>query len=160
MFCDGCGTAVQPGQAFCSRCGKRIVGTVAVMRQSRLRVQQHLRLLGILWLAYSAFNAVGGFFGIIAYHMFAHRLNVPPFVLPLIHGFVWFMLLKSAAGLAAGFGLIQREPWARTLVLVLAFISLFINIPIGTALGIYTMWVLLPSESEQEYSALTADQAA
>ena len=66
----------------------------------------------------------------------------------------------TAAGLAAGFGLIQREPWARTLVLILAFISLFINIPIGTAIGIYTMWVLLPAESEQEYSALTTERAA
>ena len=28
MFCDGCGTAVQPGQTFCSRCGKQIVGPV------------------------------------------------------------------------------------------------------------------------------------
>ena len=160
MFCDGCGTSVQPDQAFCSRCGKRIVGTVALMPQSRARVRQHLKLVGILWLAYSAFNAVGGALGLIAYNMFAHRLNVPPFVLPLMHGFIWFMILKSAAGLVAGFGLIQREPWARPLTLVLAFISLFINIPIGTAIGIYTMWVLLPSESEQEYSALTAERAA
>jgi hypothetical protein len=160
MFCDGCGNPVQPDQAFCCHCGKRIVGTVALMPQSRARVRQHLKLLGILWLAYSAFNAVGGLLGLIAYNMFAHRLNVPPFVLPLMHGFIWFMMLKSAAGLAAGFGLIQRESWARPLALVLAFISLFINIPIGTVLGIYTMWVLLPSESEQEYTAIAADRAA
>ncbi len=160
MFCDGCGTAVQPDQAFCSRCGKRLVGSVALMPHRSARVQHHLKLVGILWLAYSAFNAVIGVLGIIAYSMFAHRMNVPPFVLPLMHGIVWFMVLKSVAGLAAGFGLIQREPWARTLVLILAFISLFINIPIGTAIGIYTMWVLLPAESEQEYSALTADRAA
>ena len=39
---------------------------------------------------------------------------------------------------------------------MLAFISLFLNIPIGTAMGVYTMWVLLPASSEQEYAALVA----
>ena len=56
MFCDGCGGAVQPGQAFCSKCGKQIVGPVSVMQHRPGRVQEHVRLLGILWLALSAFN--------------------------------------------------------------------------------------------------------
>jgi hypothetical protein len=66
------------------------------------------------------------------------------------------ILAKAALGFAAGWGLLQREPWARTLTLILAFISLFLNIPIGTAMGVYTMWVLLPSSAEQEYHALVA----
>jgi len=36
---------------------------------------------------------------------------------------------------------------------VVGFISLF-NIPLGTALGIYTLWVLLPTQSDDEYQAL------
>ncbi len=60
MFCDGCGTAVQPGQGFCSKCGKQIVGPVALMQPVRSRVKEHVRLLGLLWLAFSAFNAIGG----------------------------------------------------------------------------------------------------
>jgi hypothetical protein len=43
--------------------------------------------------------------------------------------------------------------------LVLAFISLF-NIPFGTAIGVYTMWVLLPGQSQQEYDALVGARAA
>ena len=53
-----------------------------------------------------------------------------------------------------------REVGHRILALVLAFISLFTNIPFGTALGIYTMWVLLPAESEREYDALVVPEAA
>ena len=34
----------------------------------------------------------------------------------------------------------------------ISFVSLFTNIPFGTALGIYTLWVLLPAEAEQEYN--------
>ncbi len=60
MFCDGCGAAVEPGQAFCSRCGKQIVGVVHTMQPRHGRVAGHIQLLGILWLALSAFNAVGG----------------------------------------------------------------------------------------------------
>jgi hypothetical protein len=39
------------------------------------------------------------------------------------------------------------------------FISLF-NIPIGTALGVYTLWVLLPAQSEEEYRAFSQARAA
>ena len=66
------------------------------------------------------------------------------------------LLAKAALGFFAGWGLLQRESWARVLVVVLAFVSLFTNIPFGTALGIYTMWVLLPAESEEEYEAMVA----
>jgi hypothetical protein len=31
---------------------------------------------------------------------------------------------------------------------------------VGTAMGVYTMWVLLPSSSDQEYQALIAASSA
>jgi hypothetical protein len=37
--------------------------------------------------------------------------------------------------------------------LVMGFLAL-LRIPLGTALGIYTLWVLLPSQSDEEYRAL------
>jgi len=33
-------------------------------------------------------------------------------------------------------------------------------VPLGTALGIYTLWVLLPAESEAEYAKYQAANAA
>jgi membrane-bound metal-dependent hydrolase YbcI (DUF457 family) len=81
--------------------------------------------------------------------------NVPPdvpagFLHSLFATLGIIVLVKSAAGFLAGWGLLQREPWARMLTIVLAFLALF-NIPFGTALGIYTLWVLLPAESDAEY---------
>ena len=67
----------------------------------------------------------------------------------------WLILAKAAMGFVAGWGLLQREDWARMFALVLGFIAL-LSVPIGTALGIYTLWVLLPSQSEGEYRALAA----
>lgn len=164
MFCDGCGTAVQPGQAFCSSCGKQIVGTIAPNPQPG-RVQRHLHLLGILWLAYSAFNTLGGLVLLILGNVLFPHLHemrdVPPdvpagFLTALFSTLGIIILAKAAFGFFAGWGLLQREPWARTVVLILAFISLFTNIPIGTAMGVYTMWVLLPASADQEYAALAA----
>jgi hypothetical protein len=51
--------------------------------------------------------------------------------------------------------LLQKQQWARMIALVAGFIAL-LNIPLGTALGIYTIWVLMSSNAEEEYSKLAA----
>jgi len=167
MFCDGCGNAVQVGQTYCSKCGKQIVGPVLVAQVIPGRVQQHAHLLGILWLAMSAFNAVAGLvLVVLANTLFAHLhemgapADVPTGFLTAIVSTIGIIILaKAACGFIAGWGLLHREAWARVVVLVLAFISLF-HIPFGTAIGVYTMWVLLPGASQQEYDAMVAAQAS
>ena len=162
MFCDGCGAAVQAGQAFCSRCGKQIVGVIHPVFPARGRVGEHIHLLGILWFAISAFNVVGG----IVLYIVANTLlapggeaGAPGFLRPLLSVVSILVLGKAAMGFVAGWGLTQRERWARILAVVLALISLF-NIPFGTAIGVYTLWVLLPAQSEEEYEALVVSRQA
>jgi hypothetical protein len=167
MFCDRCGGPVEAGQGFCSKCGKQIIGEVAVFPGAPSRVQQHLHMLGILWLAISALNAVGGVIAlVVANTLFPHlhRMGMPPevpteFLTTIITIGGILILAKAAVGFIAGWGLIQREAWARVIALVLAFISLF-HIPFGTAIGVYTLWVLLPAQSQQEYDALVEAKAA
>jgi hypothetical protein len=166
MFCDGCGGAVQAGQAFCSKCGKQIVGVIPSVAHAPNRVQHNLQLLGIFWLAMGAFNVVGGAVLLVVGNTFfshLHELGAPPnvptgFLSTLMSTLGILVLAKSAFAFLAGWGLMQREPWARVVTLVLAFISLF-NIPFGTAIGIYTLWVLLPGQAQQEYDALVAARA-
>jgi hypothetical protein len=167
MFCDGCGAVVQAGQAYCSKCGKQIVGTIAVMQPRPGRVQEHVRLLALFWLAFSAFNTVGAaILYVLANTLFAHlgQFGAPEgqtsFLRPLLSVVSILLLAKAGVGFIAGWGLLQHEKWARVLVLVLAFLSLFTNIPFGTALGVYTMWVLLSADSEREYDALSEARAA
>ena len=158
MFCDQCGSQLQTGQQTCARCGKAVVGLV----YARNRVQEHVRLVGILWMAYSAFSVVGGMVLIVVAHTLFGRSfqfsgGPPPEVTgwlrPLITFVGGILLIKAAAGFIAGWGLLQRESWARLLTLIVAFVGLF-SVPIGTALGIYTLWVLLPTQSDEEYQAL------
>ncbi|HTR66708.1 MAG TPA: zinc ribbon domain-containing protein [Terriglobales bacterium] len=156
MYCDSCGTVLQTGQAFCGRCGKEVRGGTPISYPHPSRVREHVRLLGILWIGYSAFHVVGAVvLMVVANTILAHPWtpgypHVPGFLSPLLSAIAVLLLAKAVAGFAAGWGLLQRESWARVLSLVVAFISLF-NVPLGTALGIYTLWVLLPSQSDQEY---------
>jgi len=160
MFCDSCGNALQAGQGFCSRCGKKVTNAPVIGYPISSRVQGHIRLVGILWLAFSAFEITGALvLIIIANTIFLHlHGGPPPEAKMFLHPFLSFIgiviAIKAAAGFLAGWGLLQREPWARVLALVLACLALF-HIPFGTALGIYTLWVLLPAQSEQEYEQQT-----
>jgi phage shock protein PspC (stress-responsive transcriptional regulator) len=58
------------------------------------------------------------------------------------------LVLISAPGIICGIGLLKQRPWSRVFALILGVINL-INIPFGTALGIYTFWVLMKPESEE-----------
>jgi hypothetical protein len=160
MFCDQCGAHLQTGQGHCVRCGKAALG---VAEYGRNRVREHVKLVGLLWMAYSAFYLIGGVIVLLAAKFVVVRIGAipngpPPEVmewLPTVVSTVgWLILLKSAVSFVAGWGLLQHEDWARMVALVLGFLVL-VNVPIGTAIGIYTLWVLLPSQSEAEYRELS-----
>lgn len=59
-----------------------------------------------------------------------------------------FLLALSLPGLVTGFGLLSFRPWARILGIVLSALNL-INVPFGTIMGAYGLWVLLSKESER-----------
>jgi hypothetical protein len=159
MFCDQCGAQLHAGLTSCLRCGKTVRGLVELRRS---RVRDHVRLVGILWMAYSALHVVLGLGAIVvAQTVFGGAIHLqggpPPEVTvwlrPLISFFGWLILAKAAAGFFAGWGLLQREDWARTVALVMGFVAL-LSVPVGTALGVYTLWVLLPSRCDDEYRAI------
>ncbi len=160
MFCDRCGTELQAGQPFCGSCGKA-QGVSVAPQASEGRVSRHIQILAVLWLAVSALNLIGAaVLFVLGGTMFARvggieqSWPVPGFLHGLFHVLGMLVLLKALAGFAAGWGLLERQPWARTLTLVLGFVSL-LNIPLGAALGIYTIWVLLPRQADEEYRRLT-----
>lgn len=165
MFCNQCGAAVPPQQRFCGNCGKDLAPAGSVPFQPMGRVREHLRLVAILWLVLSALNAIGGLvLWILGHALFPHlhEMGAPPeapteFLTALFSVLAVVVLVKAVAGFFAGWGLLHREPWARLLTVVLSFLAL-INLPFGTALGIYSLWVLLPVSSEAEYQQMVHTQ--
>ena len=150
MFCDACGAQLQAGQRFCGSCGKAL-GTP---RSADGRLSRHLQLLALLWFAVSVFHLIGGVVLLVLVNtLFRSMVQLPDFVPPILSIVGGWLLVKALAGLAAGWGLWLRERWARPLALVLGFIEL-VHVPFGTALGIYTLWVLLAPNAEQQYDEL------
>lgn len=68
-------------------------------------------------------------------------------VLPIIAKVaIWVVMVFSIPGIVAGIGLFKRKEWARILTLILSVIKLM-NIPVGTAVGVYSIWVLVQDET-------------
>lgn len=117
----------------------------------------HVKVLGVLYIVFSAL-------GVCAALMLGLGIGIAGSVvgtsaspedaavaLPIIGvagtALVVFLLAISLPGLITGIGLLKYQPWARIAGIVIAAINL-INIPFGTALGIYGLWVLLNKETE------------
>jgi zinc-ribbon domain len=155
MFCQNCGNQVQAGQQFCSACAKPLTGYDIAQKG---RLQRHVHLLGIFWVVYSVFSLLGGaVLMIIANTLFGRwgpmGNQVPMFLHPLLSAVAVFVIIKSCAGILAGYGLLQRLSWARMLAIVMGFLDV-LHMPLGTALGIYTIWTLLSPGADREYQQL------
>jgi len=144
---------MEDSQSYCPSCGTA-VGAAPLMPTQR-GIAGHVRLLGILWLAISAFRLIPG---LVLLSLFHHRMGFFPPDMPLfVHGLLRMIgglfIVSGVLGIAAGWGLLERQSWARILAILLGCFSLM-DMPFGTALGIYTLWVLLPAASEAEYSRI------
>ncbi len=173
MFCNNCGASLTPGQNFCSKCGQQLVTAApppvheppvetrpAPVSYAQSRVEKHIRILAILWLVVSIFGLIPGLWIFLGSRMAMHFMPFFHFGFPF-RAFIWplagvigsLFLVSAVLGLLAGWGLLNYRPWARMLTMFLGAIGL-IRFPFGTALGIYTLWVLLPADSEREYDRL------
>ncbi|MGH7489025.1 MAG: zinc-ribbon domain-containing protein [bacterium] len=153
MFCDKCGAPVQPNYNVCPKCGKLLPRLAATPS----RLERHLRTLGILWIVCGALFLVPSLI-LLAIGSAVHFAitgeqmvrELGPLVLYLVGG---SLLIVATGGICVGWGLLQRQPWARMAAIIVGFVSLF-HPPFGTALGIYTLWVLLANDAGVNYDQM------
>ncbi len=123
-------------------------------------MREHIRILAILnivlgalgLLAVIAICGVAGIAGIIAGHLPVIRPFAIPILGVILAAVCLVVLVLSLPGIIAGIGLLNLRPWARTLAIVLSVLNL-VHVPLGTALGIYGLWVLLQEETERIFAA-------
>jgi hypothetical protein len=117
----------------------------------------HVKVLGILHIVFGALGILvalgllllfGGLAGVIGSTAQTEDRAAAVGVLGIIGAIVFFVvLILSLPGLIAGIGLLKFRPWGRILGIVVSALDL-IHVPIGTALGVYGLWVLLSNETE------------
>ena len=172
MYCDRCGTPFNSGSQYCASCGKQLMAAapaaapataMAARAAGDGRVGRNVNILAGLWLANGILRLLGLGWWMIFRRLFFDGGWGWPLANwePGFHNWMWGGLF--AGGVFLGFfglihlllawGLYERQPWARVLGIVVACLAL-IRIPFGTALGIYTLWVLAPESSGREYDAM------
>jgi hypothetical protein len=122
------------------------------------QIEQHVPILGGIHLISGAlFVVIGAFVFILLTGVGAAVAGedpVAPRVLFLVGTAVGALLVVlGLPGIAAGYGLLKRRPWARILAIVVGVLNLF-NMPIGTAIGIYTLVILMQTEASDYFTAL------
>ena len=63
-----------------------------------------------------------------------------------------FIAMLGVPSLVCGWALLNYKPWARTLGIILSAVQVA-NVPLGTLLGGYGLWVLLNDESRRMLEA-------
>ena len=116
----------------------------------------HINVLGWIYILGNALLLVIGLIGLIflsGIGLLSGDATAVP-VLTFIGGIgaVFFAVL-AVPGLIAGYGLLTRAPWARVLTLVIGFLEFF-NVPVGTAVAIYTYVVLLQADIDEYFGPL------
>jgi hypothetical protein len=167
MYCSACGQSMDASATICRSCGRQsapIISPAPVAYQLN-RVRRHSQTVAILWIVYSLWImlhwaiAVGFLTGTFAHwgHLgsgFDGMNSIPFFHVTWLVPLITVVLAgRALLCFAAGISLLRRAPWARILAIVTAFLAL-IHPVAGTILGIYTLWVLLPSASGQEYDQM------
>lgn len=114
-------------------------------------MEKHIPYVGWLHIGYSILGILLGVGTFIVLYIISLvpdvRHDGAAFILQIIAQIVMaLVVLTSLPGIIGGIGLLQRRSWGRIVVIIVSFLSL-LSIPFGTALGIYSLWVLLREES-------------
>ncbi len=128
---------------------------------------KHVPVVAYLHIAWSSIGLLGGLFifallsnvGLILHAAGAPAEELPEgifAILPIIATAIGIgAAILSLPGIVGGIGVIRKKEWGRIVLLVVSFFDL-LSIPFGTALGIYSIWVLMNDEVVKEFKVAPA----
>ncbi len=120
-------------------------------------MRTHVQILGALNIAWGVLGFIGalvvfaifggamGIVGMAAHHDPGAGIAIP--IIGFVGGLIFLVILiTSIPSFVIGIALLRRVRWSRIAGIILSAVHL-LNVPFGTALGIYGLWVLLSRDS-------------
>jgi hypothetical protein len=117
-------------------------------------VERHIRILGIIYIALGALGILAAlllFVGVTGEGLLSENKETILISTATATAVGVFLGLISIFAVIGGSGLLQRRSWARVLVIALGCLYL-LSFPLGTGIGIYTLWALTKQEARAALS--------
>lgn len=113
-------------------------------------MKQHVSFVGALHVGFGILGLLGALTVYIVFNFaqgFLEAEPLPEKIISFLGSSLSLLILFFASlGIIGGIGLFSYKPWARILVMIVSAINC-LNIPIGTAKGVYSIWVLMQKET-------------
>ncbi|MGD8628430.1 MAG: hypothetical protein PVH52_05075 [bacterium] len=113
-------------------------------------MDKHITLAGAFNLAMGIMGIIGVITGSMMVSVLEKYIEEPDaaaIVMLAVSLGLSYLGVFSAAQIICAIGLLKRKSWSRVLMIIVSAFKLP-SVPIGTALGIYTIWVLIQDETK------------
>jgi hypothetical protein len=120
---------------------------VTVMENSRMK--KHVSAVGYIQIGFSVIGLMGAvavFVALTFARAFVENDEIPELVLRFLS-----ISIPLLIGFLSTIGLLVYRPWARYVVIIISALGC-VNIPFGTAKGVYSIWVLIQDETIKLFS--------
>lgn len=124
-------------------------------------MRDHVKILGILNIVLGSLGALaavvvllifGGVAGIAAFSVHAADYGDSAVAVPILSAvglcIAGLIAVLSFPAIIGGWGLLHYKSWARILMIIISALDL-LHVPLGTALGVYGLWVLLHADTQR-----------
>jgi hypothetical protein len=119
-------------------------------------MNQHYKILGILFIVYAALTILIGFMVASFIHIIGsqHVVHEEEMVLKFVTTFIPVILIVvSIPNIIAGIGLLAQKKWALVMAVILSVFNIM-SFPFGTGLSMYSIYVLVKQEEDKNRLAL------
>ena len=118
-------------------------------------MKQHVTIVGILHIASGALSALAGIIVAVVLSLVAivpEEAEGQLVLLTVGLGVGLFLFVLALPRIIGGIWLLRYSCWARYLIMFYSALAL-VNIPIGTAIGVYSLWALTQRETAELFAS-------
>jgi hypothetical protein len=121
--------------------------------EESIRMKKHVTVVGAIHIGIAILGLIGALVVFLLMDFargFIPEQDIPDAVMKMISVLLTSIPLLIAVisilRLVGGIGLLSQQMWARYVIIIVSIIGM-LNVPIGTLLGVYSLWVLMQAET-------------